>query len=201
MRKIPTIFKRDIPLQADKRPRGHPVIDEQNPQCQWVFYGSCVATEKLDGTNVRLTVRNGTVVRVEKRRNPSKQQKKDGILDPWYVDANIENASDKWIFAAVDGTDTSTIPDGEHCCEALGPKINGNPLGLEKHVCVPFDLDPPVYFDVPTEFDALRDWMENVDSVFSPGHKIEGIVFHHEDGLRAKIKRKDFPPKTLDKDE
>jgi len=25
-----------------------------------------------------------------------------------------------------------------------------------------------------------------------PGHRAEGIVFHHPDGRRAKIKRKDF---------
>jgi hypothetical protein len=29
---------------------------------------------------------------------------------------------------------------------------------------------------------------------FSPGHLAEGIVFHHPDGRRAKIKRKDFEP-------
>jgi hypothetical protein len=31
-----------------------------------------------------------------------------------------------------------------------------------------------------------------LDSRFAPGHLAEGIVFHHPDGRRAKIKRKDF---------
>ena len=42
-----------------------------------------IATEKVDGTNVRLTIRNGEVVRVEARKNPSKQQKEKGIVNAW----------------------------------------------------------------------------------------------------------------------
>jgi hypothetical protein len=31
-----------------------------------------------------------------------------------------------------------------------------------------------------------------LDSQFAPGQLAEGVVFHHPDGRRAKIKRKDF---------
>lgn len=36
--------------------------------------------ENLDGTNVRLTVRSGQVVRVDERRDPSKAPKAQGIV-------------------------------------------------------------------------------------------------------------------------
>lgn len=207
MRKIPTIF-----LRPERAGKGHLFVTrDPHPDCAWVFNGEGIATEKLDGTNVRLTVRSGTVVRVEKRRNPTKEQKALGIVEPWYVDADAKDSGDKWIFEAVSGTDTLLSvredehgqkdwwPDGEHCCEALGPNIQGNPLGLTKHECVPFDIPGviPVYEITPDgsdPYDGIKGALANLDSLYSPGHLAEGIVFHHPDGRRAKIKRKDFGP-------
>ncbi len=180
MRKIPTVFVRD----------GRKVIDEVTPGCEWVLAGEGVATEKLDGTNVRLTVRCGQVVRVEARRNPSPAKKGVGIFDPWYRDA--DGPTDKWITMAVECTDTREWPDGEHCCEAMGPKIQGNPLGLETPVCWPFDLRPPPMLDVPRAFVGMGTCVLKLDSTHAPGRLAEGIVFHHPDGRRAKIKRRDF---------
>jgi len=184
MDKIPTIFERGEDFAVRDRPR---------EGCEWVFAGQGRPTEKLDGTNVRLTVRNGQVVRVEKRRNPSKRQKQQGIIDGWYVDADSYGREDRWIFEAVTGTDTARWPDGEHACEALGPRIQSNPLGLERHTCVPFNLEIPIYQDVPRTYEGLWKLLLELESRFAPGHPAEGIVFHHPDGRRAKIKRKDFP--------
>jgi len=83
-------------------------------------------------------------------------------------------------------------PDGEHSVEALGPHIQGNLLGLSKHLCVPFNLEVPVYVDVPRDFEGVRAFLSKLESRYAPGHLAEGIVFHHPDGRRAKIKRKDF---------
>ncbi|WP_433273979.1 hypothetical protein ACQPZF_20485 [Actinosynnema sp. CS-041913] len=184
MEKIPTLFERDDRFRVIDRPRA---------DCAWVFEGQGVGTEKLDGTNVRLTVRSGHLVRVEKRRNPSKAQKELGIVDGWYVDTAADAADDKWILAAARNTDVSGWADGEHSCEALGPRIQGNPLGLDDHLCVPFNVEVPVYAEVPRDYRELRDFLSTLDSRFAPGSLAEGIVFHHPDGRRAKIKRKDFP--------
>jgi hypothetical protein len=183
MEKIPTIFDRGDGFKVTNAPR---------KGCEWVFAGEGAATEKVDGTNVRITVRNGKVVRVEKRRNPSKLQKSQGIMDGWYVDADEFAKEDQWIYASVKGTDVSGWPDGEHSAEAVGPHVQGNPLGLEKEICVPFNLEIPVFDGVPRTYEGLRDFLKGADSKFSPGHPAEGIVFHHPDGRRAKIKAKDF---------
>ena len=113
---------------------------------------------------------------------------------PWYVDADEHAKEDKWLWEAVYGTDLVCWPNGEHCAEAMGPKIQGNPLGLESHVCVPFDNCPGLNIAnaLNTSFDALKSFPDTFDSRYSPGHLAEGIVFHHLDGRRAKIKRKDF---------
>lgn len=190
MDKIPTIFNRGENFK---------VIDEVRQGCEWVFEGEGLPTEKIDGTNVRLTIRSGELVRVEKRRNPSKLQKKKGITDGWYVDADEFAPDDRWIFEAARNTNVSRWADGEHSCEAVGPKIQGNPLGLDEHRCVPFNLEIPVFEAVPRSYDGLRQFLADLESRYAPGHLAEGIVFHHPDGLRAKIKRKDFPSTTAER--
>lgn len=183
MIKIPTIFERDDKFK---------VIDAPRAECAWVFAGEGIATEKLDGTNCRLTVSGGRIVRVEKRRNLTKAEKQQGIVDGWYIDANESDPADKWIFAAVHGTDATAWPDGEHPVEAMGPKIQGNPLGLLHNICVPFLLRPTIYVDARRNFDGLRVFLTGLESLYSPGALAEGLVFHHPDGRMAKIKRKDF---------
>ncbi|MEO1618355.1 MAG: hypothetical protein AAFV88_21060 [Planctomycetota bacterium] len=183
MEKIPTIFERGPDFK---------VTDQIREGCEWVFAGEGLATEKLDGTNVRLTIRAGQCVRLEKRRNPSKKQKAQGIKDGWYVDADEFGKEDKWIFEAMQNTDLSEWPDGEHSAEALGPRIQGNPLGLEQHLCVPFNLVIPTFDELDRSFDGLKQALNELESKYSPENLAEGIVFHHPDGRRAKIKRKDF---------
>ena len=183
MEKIPTLFERDERFK---------VTSVVRPECAWVLDGEGTATEKLDGMNVRLTVRSGRLVRTEKRRNPSKTQKAEGIIDGWYVDTDEYGPEDRWIREAAERTDVGDWPDGEHPCEALGPKMQGNPLGLEEHLCVPFNIEVPTYDDVPRDFDGLAVALTEIESRYAPGHLAEGIVFHHPDGRRAKIKRRDF---------
>jgi len=88
----------------------------------------------VDGTNVRLTVRNHQLARLEKRRNPTKLQKAKGMIDPWYIDANEFGPEDKHIWEAARNTGLADVPDGEWSGEAIGPKIQGNELRLRGEV-------------------------------------------------------------------
>ena len=182
MKKIETIFDRGDDFK---------VIPEPRVTCEWVFAGEGIVTEKLDGTNVRLTVSNSGITRVEKRRNPTKQEKAEG-MEPGYIDANRDDPQDKHIFRAVDNTDVSNWLDDLYESEAVGPKIQGNPLELEKPVCYPFMFKPIILDNVSRDFNSIKEYIVNLESKFSPGHPAEGVVFHHPDGRMAKIKRKDF---------
>jgi Family of unknown function (DUF5565) len=67
--------------------------------------------------------------------------------------------------------------------ELIGPKINGNPEATPGHELVAHhDAEK---LDVPRDLDALRDWL-----LAHPHY--EGIVWHHPDGRRAKLKHRDF---------
>ena len=163
---------------------------------EWVENGEGVITEKLDGTSVRLTVRLGKIVRVERRRNPTREEKRPGIvIDPWYMDARTDDPQAKHILDAALNTDVTALPDGEYTAEAIGPFIQGNPLGLGYKVCVPHVLAPR-YADSLRTYDSLRDkCIDGVYSLYSPGHIAEGFVFHHPDGRMVKLRFSTFSAK------
>ena len=151
-----------------------------------------IATEKLDGMNVRATIRKGTCVRLEKRRNPDKIQKHNGIIEPWYTDTS-ESSEDKWLKDALKNTDLSQLPDGEWSGEAVGLNIQGNPLKLENNRIVFFTLNQaPIFENVPTTFEELKDWLKNQKSKYGNDCGIEGIVWHCKNGEMYKIKTKDY---------
>jgi hypothetical protein len=183
MKKIKTIFERDWEGSGG-------VIDQ--PTVILENLANCKATEKIDGTNVRLTVRAGILVRLEKRRNPSKIEKAKGIEEPWYMDADEYAPNDKFMWEAARNTDLTDVPDGEWSGEAVGPSIQGNTLNLPDHRVVLFSLGRvPVFENVPTNYGELREWLRAQDSLYGTG-KIEGIVWHSPEGEMFKIKTKDF---------
>jgi hypothetical protein len=179
MNKIPTLFVRDV-----SRPQF--VTPAVTPGCEWVLAGEGVATRKFDGTNVRVVTSCGELVAVNKRRNPTREEKAQGG-EPGYVMASRDDPSDKHIFAAVDAADFSSWPDGTWPCEAVGPKIQGGADGLPASL-VAFSLPSFVKTagipGAPRSFEALDSWL------WCSGY--EGIVWHHPDGRMAKIKARDF---------
>jgi hypothetical protein len=188
MEKIPTIFDRN--WETNRKVNEKLIVENFD-------FANSIATEKLDGTNVRVTVRNHIVVRVEKRRNPDKVQKAKGIVDPWYVDADEKDKADAYMFEAVSNTDFSSVPDGEWSAEALGEKIQGNPLNLIGHTLFIFSLlewcEKVKYDNAPTDFEGLKKWLPEQKTKFGNNTGIEGIVWHNlKTGEMCKIKLKDF---------
>jgi len=182
MRKIRTLYIRENGRVVNQ------VADGVNLD----FLTGAKATEKLDGMNVRVTIRNGTCVRLEKRRNPDKIQKHKGIIEPWYIDTAI-SSEDKWLNDALANTDLSKLPDGEWSGEALGTNIQGNPLNLPSNRIVFFTLNQaPVFENCPTSFEELKIWLSQQKSKYGNDCGIEGIVWHCENGEMYKIKLKDF---------
>ena len=182
MKKIRTLFERENGKVFDK------ISDGVNLE----FLKDAKPTEKLDGMNVRVTIRSGTCVRLEKRKNPDKIQKHKGIIEPWYIDTS-ESSEDKWLNDALKNTDLTGLPDGEWSGEALGTNIQGNPLNLESNRIVFFTLNQaPIFENVPTSYSELRGWLPQQKSKYGIDCGIEGIVWHCENGEMYKIKSKDF---------
>lgn len=197
MDKIPTLFVRN---QRTRKVEDEYAKGVMNPSPEWV------ATEKLNGINVRLTVRSGQLVRLEVRQVPSYRQRQEGITLPWYRDALPEDnpGNDYWLWNAANNTNLKGVPDGEWAGEAVGPKIQRDSLALPSHRVFLFSLLPwrdtldvsaplpPTFERVPFDYEALLDWLPAQHSRVNPEVGIEGIVWWFYDEPVAKIKVSDF---------
>jgi hypothetical protein len=185
MEKIPTLFERDPTTRKVTAARAVELPE---------LVGSLV-TEKVDGQNVRLTVRHGELVRIEARKKPHKTQKErakaaGAVIDPWYREAWIfggedPTKADQYIVDAAGNTDLAAIPDGEWSGEAVGPAIQGNPLDLEQREVILFSYAPTLVSRLGftaehgpngLELGELAEWMRDTRSLVSNGKPIEGIV-------------------------
>jgi len=197
MKKTPSLFKRDYDGTRL-------VLDEVVPGSEWVTRGEGEATLKVDGTSC--LVRGGALLKRHDRKltKSAARRKKRGARGPWQQD-DFKSAPGGWTpcepepnqhtghwpgwLPVGDGPEDqwhreafgrADFEDGTY--ELVGPKIQGNPHGLERHEL--WGHGDVVLVDVPTTYDGLRDWLE--------AHEVEGIVWHHPDGRMVKIKRRDF---------
>ena len=83
------------------------------------------------------------------------------------------------------------VPLGTY--ELMGPKVQGNPMGLTRHEMWRHD-DLPKCPDAPRTFEGLWDFL--LGDEFHQPWWWEGIVWHHPDGRMAKLKVKDLSRTT-----
>lgn len=203
MRKIPCVFQR-----FDEGRRNSLVINVVTPGCEWVLAGEGRPTVKWDGS--ACLVKDGYLFRRYDRKptkaayRSRKRNRRPYALEdlkpapdgwepcgepdlvgghwPGWVPVNIL-AEDRWHREAWDRS--PAFADGTY--ELLGPKIQGNPYGLDHHMLMPHGahgVDLLVPGGLGRSFEEIRDSLE--------GFAHEGIVFWHDDGRMAKIRRRDF---------
>ncbi len=190
MQKIPTLFERD--WNGDRSL----VLDIPNPSAdvQWVFDGEGVATRKWDGV---CTMRDEDGWWTRREITPKKPSVPD-VFKAISVDHATGSAIGwipiedsgfaKWHAQAfVPGGASAPVYHGTY--ELVGPRINGNPEQLGEHQLIPH-AHTQEFPDAPRSFALL--------AVFFYSHDIEGLVWHHDDGRMAKIKRRDFGMKRFD---
>ena len=166
------------------------VTPEINPDCAWVFTDPDVrAVEKLDGTNVSILVCGGVPTRIQNRSNEIAFFSGSPI-----VDCLLHSLERDWI----------PKQDGQWFGEAVGPKIQANPLKLPR-LWMPFNLAferlaYTSWHKHPKTFENISSWFK--DHLFSLAHRkyaekdeglsAEGVVFTHPDGRMAKLRRDMF---------
>ncbi len=184
MKKISTLFKKN-PENLGL------VINEINPENQWVFDGEGIATVKHDGTACAI-IGGALYKRYDVKKGKSVPpdaipcQEPDEITGhhPHWIPCMVNNPADVYHNEAFHKLCThfkGNPPEGTY--ELCGPKIQGNPEKYDDHNLIrhgAYALGPLEYsFDFIKEF--LTHW------------NIEGIVFHHKsDGRMCKIRKSDF---------
>jgi len=164
------------------------VTPEINPDYSWVFENPNVkCVEKLDGSNMAIVIEQGKITRIFNRKTEIPFFNKDkvhlimGILESF-------------------GRGYTNFTDGQYFGELIGPKLQGNPYKLDKHVWIPFEsyaknhLAYKSWGKYPKDFETISNWFKN--DLFSLYHrrlygtivKPEGVVFYHPDGRFAKLR-------------
>ena len=185
MKKIPTLFLRD----PDNRKR---LLPEVHPGCGWVLAGEGVATRKYDGTCVLFDEAGVWWARREVRPGRARPPGYRAVMTDEVTGKTvgwepIAQSSYARYHAEALEADTRAFKPGTY--ELIGEKINGNPESVRGHALVAHaEADR---FDVPTDFATLRDWL-------LAHRRYEGIVWHHPDGRRAKLKHRDFALASTD---
>jgi hypothetical protein len=180
MKKISTLFKKD-PNDLSR------VINEVNPENEWVLNNEGYPTRKWDGTACaiinselykRYDVKKGKAVPA----NAIPCQEPDAITGHWphWVKCDRNNPADKYHFEGYDNCYT----DGDGTFELVGPKVQGNPEKFTEHKLLQHSSCVlPTVGDL--SFEGLKLWLQNND--------VEGIVFHHsKDDRMCKIRKSDF---------
>lgn len=187
----------------------------------WIWDPGVCAVDKIDGTNICVHVRDGSVTCVDNRENRlgdllsvtgSKYEGK--LLE------GIANAIGRgWLKKADRLLMPMQLKDVcQHCGhggpgdvtsiygELVGPSINSNRHQLTQHLFVPFQhLAEKCAWGAWHDrscfpkggYDDLRQWFKDLPSLFSrrmryPEILAEGLVFHHPDGRLCKLRRDMF---------
>lgn len=175
MIKIPTIFKRNYS-------KTYAVLDEPNPECQWVFEGHGIAYRKWQGMAALIDDKSYYRRAIIKKNQTIPKDfilietdKRSGKLFGW-LPVIINNPSDVYYVEAYD----QSLPNGTY--ELIGPQI----LGGHESVPHPILMSHTAYkvLNLKRDFQSIKKYLKDT--------KMEGIVFHHPDGRMAKIKGKDF---------
>lgn len=196
MKKISTLFKKD-PKDLGR------VINEVNPENQWVIDGMGVATQKFDG--IASAIFDGELYKrldVKKGKQAPLSaipcQEADEITGhhPHWIKCERTNPSDKVFFEAFDllvfdkAYKSSKELDGtyELCGESISTerfKAKFNVEGLVGHRLL---RHGSVILEInDLSFDGLEEYLSN------PDNDIEGIVFYHKmDARMCKLRKKDF---------
>lgn len=175
MFKIPTVFIREYE-------NTYQVVNEPNPECQWVLDGEGTPYRKWQG--MAAMIRDGIyykrfIIKKDKEVDPAfilcTTDPKAGKQFGW-LPVDFKSSQDKHYTKAFN----SHLPDGTY--ELIGPKIHGNLEGM--HYPVLMNHKGMRLVSIERSFTAIKKLITNLP--------YEGLVFHHPDGRMAKIKRKDF---------
>lgn len=169
------------------------VTPEIDPDYQWVFDEPGVkAIEKLDGTNVSVVIEKGEVTQIHNRTQHISFWSGSPI-----VQCLLNSSEKKWL----------RFKDGQYFGEAIGEKIQANPLGLKKRLWMPYELAESKlmytsFYEHDRTFENWSSWFKDyLFSLMARKYAVdkekkvfaEGVVFYHPDGIRmAKLRRDMF---------
>ncbi|PIF44366.1 hypothetical protein CLU96_1330 [Chryseobacterium sp. 52] len=184
MKKISTLFKKDINNLGR-------VINEINPENNWVLEGKAIATQKFDGS--ACAVINGKLYkRYDAKKGKTAPagaipcQEADFITGhhPHWVKCDITKKEDKYFWEGFNAlAESGKVEDGTY--ELIGEKVRSNPENIKGHLLIKHGNK--ILGLESLDFDFIKNFLSNIEN------DMEGIVFHHiADHRMCKIRKSDF---------
>lgn len=174
------------------------VTPEIDPDYKWVFEDDGVlATDKIDGTNVCLRIREGKIIQVFNRLN-------EKFIFQTNHQTRWEGACLEGLARAIQKGWLKDWHNGDFYAELIGEIINGNRHQIDGHLLVPFEYLKKCFWKswiqnkYPKTYESISAWFKDgLISLFNQKMKLpeimaEGIVFYHPDGRMAKLRRDMF---------
>ena len=104
--------KLESPFDREMQNGKYIVIPKLKNQYAWIFSKDCIASDKLDGTNVSIIIKDNKIKEIYNRKNS---------IDIWnnkkWFYEGIKNSIEKKMFSL-------EKKDGQFFGELIGPKIN-----------------------------------------------------------------------------
>lgn len=193
--------KLESPFVREEVGNDYLVTDEINDEYEWVFENDDVkAVEKLHGTNVSILIEDGQITGVWNRKNRVREFS-DDRGDQYIIKGLLESINRGYI---------DRLPDGQHFGELIGEKFAENPYDIEGHIWMPFSwlkdkCSYKSWGDYPKDYETISKWFKDdlIPMFYARWHGmsfeddleegfVEGIVFYHPDGRKAKLRRDMF---------
>lgn len=180
------------------------VTDTIKEEYEWVFEDDLVqAVEKLDGENIAVYIdKDGDINSIYTREGV--EIKPFGVRNRSYI---VKGVLDAYRRGWLDELQNEQL----HYGELVGPSVKQNPYDLDEHMWVPFEYlrnkaSYKSWGEYPQDFESVSNWFENgLKPLFylrihnipfneEPNNAyVEGVIFTHPDGRKAKLRRDMFP--------
>lgn len=186
MKKIPTLFRCEYQGQTCN------ITDQVTPGCEWVLAGEGLAFPKWDGTAC-MVLDGKLYARYDAKRGKIPPegaipcQDPDPITGHWphWVEVTPDKPQYKWHWKAFIENNSLGVNQIDATYELIGPHFQGNPHRYPYDIFIKHNAG--VY---GAEFLPDRSFLGIKE--FLSKYSKEGLVFWHEDGRAAKIRRDHF---------
>lgn len=193
--------KLESPFVREEINGAYVVTRQIAPGYEWVFNDPEVrAIEKLHGTDVSILIDGDQIHSIWNR---------DVLVMRGGLRIGLDNTGRyliEGVMNAIEKRYVSLLPEGQWFGEVVGPKIHGNPYGLDQHLWIPFrtyaweNLSYNSWGKYPKTFDAISAWFKDLQPLYTTmlhgknydKHFVEGVVFTHPDGRMAKLRKDMF---------
>lgn len=184
MKKISTLFKKDINNPGR-------VINEINPENNWVFEKQTVATQKFDGSACAV-IEGKLYKRYDAKKGKTAPegaipcQEADPVTGhhPHWAACDPAGKEDAYFWEGFQAlAESGKVEDGTY--ELIGEKVQGNPENIKGHLLVRHGSE--ILNLESLDFEWIKSFLSK------PENNMEGIVFHHTaDDRMCKIRKSDF---------